>query len=206
MIFVMLFAAAVTLACAAQAKTAKSAKSGHASVAKPAPGPASEADREAMADALAKGELAKAQALHKKGVDYNSLGADELTGLMRLADEGDDIGVKNALALPGVDLNAKNAAGENALWYAVYSGHEKLALSLLARGASAAGQKPDTKECLMHMAAQAGLSELGAKLMKATPKCASQKDQDGRTPSDVAKSLGYDKLAKVLTPGKSSNK
>ena len=164
----------------------------------------SAADRDAMVESLWKGEMAKAKKLHKKGVSYDALSeADDMTGLMRAADEGIDQVVKDILAL-GANLNTKNSSGENALWYATYSGHEKLALWMIKKGASAEGQRTDSKECLLHMAVQADLVQLSKKLMKLTPHCASVKDQDGRTPSAVAKALGYDKLAKIVSAGKSS--
>ena len=182
----------------AESKSVKSSKAKSAA-ARAANTPATEADRDAMVTALSQGDLAGAKKLKQKGVSYDVLASDDMTGLMRLADEGDEAGIKGVLAV-GARVNTKNPNGESAIWYAVYSGHEKVALLLLKKGASAEGQRPDTKECLMHMAAQAGLSELGAKLMKLTPKCASIKDADGRTPSAVAKSLSYTKLAKILTP------
>jgi ankyrin repeat protein len=161
---------------------------------------ATTADSDAMVDALAKEDFARAKKLHKKGVSYDSLSSsDDMTGLMRLADDGTEQAVSDVLAL-GANVNGKNSAGESALWYATYSGHEKLALSLIARGASAEGQRPDSHECLMHMAVQADLAKLSAKLMKLTPKCASIKDIDGHTPAAVAKSLGYKKIAKLVTP------
>lgn len=158
------------------------------------------ADRDAMVEALWKGDFAKARKLHKKGVSFDALSsADDMTGLMRAADEGIDQQVKDILAL-GANLNTKNATGESALWYATYSGHEKLALWMIEKGASAEGQRPDSKECLLHMSVQADMVQLSKKLMKLTPKCATIKDLDGRTPSAVAKALGYDKLAKIVSP------
>lgn len=167
---------------------------------------ASAADRDAMVEALWKGDLAKAKKLHKKGVSYDVLStSDDMTGLMRAADEGIDQLVKDILAL-GANINTKNASGESALWYATYSGHEKLALWLIEKGASAQGQRPDSKECLLHMAVQADMVQLSKQLMKLTPHCASIKDTDGRTPSAVAKALGYDSLAKIVSPATSSKK
>lgn len=163
---------------------------------------ATDADRDAMVDALSKGNYATAKKLHKKGVSYDVLSTtDDMTGLMRVADDGIDEMVTEILAL-GANINAKNSAGESAVWYATYSGHEKLALSLIARGASPEGQRPDSKECLLHMAVQADMFQLSKKLMKLTPKCASTKDVDGHTPAQVAKSLGYDKLAKIVASKK----
>ncbi len=157
---------------------------------------------DAMVDTLARSEIAEAKKLHKKGVSYDALASsDEMTGLMRLADDGDETGVASVLGL-GANINTKNSNNETALWFAVYSGHEKLALSLLKKGAKADGQRPDSKECLLHMAAQSGLTTLALKLKKLTPKCLTQKDIDGRTPADAAKSLGYTKLAKSLTSKK----
>ncbi len=162
----------------------------------------SDADRDAMVEALWKGEFAKAKKLHAKGVSYDALSsADDMTGLMRAADEGIDQVIKDILAL-GANLNAQNSNGENALWYSTYSGHEKLALWMISKGASAEGQRRDSKECLLHMAVQADMVELSKKLMKLTPKCASIKDQDGKTPADIAKALSYDKLAKIVSPSK----
>jgi ankyrin repeat protein len=160
------------------------------------------ADRDAMVDALSKRDLTKAKLLHKKGVSFDVLSStEEMSGLMHLADDGDETGVKDVLAL-GAKINVKNASGESALWYATYSGHEKLALSLIKRGASAEGQRPDSHECLLHMAVQADLVALSKKLMALTPKCATIKDIDGHTPAAVAKSLGYTKLAKIVTAKK----
>lgn len=192
--------ATMAVAQAAVMKSSKS-KSKAASSAPAVKYIATEADREEMVTALSHGDTTTAKKLNQKGVSYDVLASDDMTGLMRLADEGDEAGIKTALGL-GASLNAKNSTGESAIWYAVYSGHEKIALEFLKKGASAEGQRPDTKDCLMHMAAQAGLVELGTKLMKLTPKCASIKDADGRTPSAVAKSLSYTKLAKILTPKK----
>jgi|GEM_PF-5463301 len=178
-------------AVAAVPKTSTAAKSA-----------ATDADRDAMVDALAKGNYATAKKLRKKGVSYDAVStSDDMTGLMRVADDGIDEMVNEILAL-GANINAKNSAGESALWYATYSGHEKLALSLIARGASPEGQRPDSKECLLHMAVQADMFQLSKKLMKLTPKCASVKDVDGKTPAAVAKALGYTKLAKIVTPKK----
>lgn len=199
MLSTVLAFSAVSTVATAEAKTAKSTKSKAA--ASTVKVPTTEADREAMVSALSKGDIAGAKKLNQKGVSYDVLASDDMTGLMRLVDEGDEAAMKGVIAL-GASLNTKNSIGESAIWYAVYSGHEKIALSLLKQGAVADGQRPDTKECLMHMAAQAGLADLGAKLMKVTPKCASIKDADGRTPSAVAKSLNYLKLAKILTPAK----
>jgi ankyrin repeat protein len=185
-----------TFASAAVPKTSTKAATAKAVAAS---SKSSAADRDAMADALWKGELSKAKKLHKKGVSYDALSSsDDMTGLMRAADEGIDELIKDILAL-GANINTKNASGENALWYATYSGHEKLALWLIAKGASAEGQRTDSKECLLHMAVQADLVQLSKKLMKLTPHCATIKDQDGHTPADVAKSLGYDKLAKIVS-------
>lgn len=162
-----------------------------------------DADRIAMVDALSKAEYATAKKLHARGVSYDAVASsDEMTGLMRLADNGDADGVTAVLAM-GASINARNSAGESALWYATYSGHEKLALSLIKQGASAEGQRPDSHECLLHMAVQADLVQLSKKLMKLTPKCASVKDVDGKTPAAVAKGLGYTKLAKLVTPSSS---
>lgn len=186
----------LSLTCALTVQSSPAA----AAVPKTAAPVASEADRDAMVDALSKRDLTKAKTLHKKGVSYDSLSpTDEMSGLMHLADDGDDTGVKDVLAL-GAKINVKNATGESALWYATYSGHEKLALSLIARGASAEGQRPDSHECLLHMAVQADLTALSKKLMSLTPKCASIKDLDGHTPAAVAKSLGYTKLARIVAP------
>ncbi len=162
----------------------------------------SEADRDAMVELLVKGDYAQAKKLHKKGVSFDALSSsDDMTGLMRLADDGIDQAAREVLKL-GANINARNAAGESAVWYATYSGHEKLALSLIARGASAAGQRPDSKECLLHMAVQADLSALSRKLMKITPECATLKDSEGNTPAAVAKSLGYTKIVKIVNPHK----
>ena len=167
---------------------------------------ASAADRDSMVEALWKGDFAKAKKLNKKGVSFDALSAaDDMTGLMRAADEGIDQQVKDILAL-GAGINTKNASGESALWYATYSGHEKLALWLIEKGASAEGQRPDSKECLLHMSVQADMVQLSKKLMKLTPRCASIKDLDGRTPSAVAKALGYDQLAKIVSPAGASTK
>lgn len=160
----------------------------------------SDKDRDAMVEALQKSNFETAKKLHKKGISYDVLSSTEdMTGLMQLADEGDDAGVVEALNL-GANINAKNSVGETALWYATYSGHEELALQLIAHGASPEGQRPDSKECLLHMAVQADLVKLSQKLMKLTPKCASVKDSEGKTPAAVAKALGYKKLAKIVSP------
>jgi ankyrin repeat protein len=186
----------------ASAAGAKSRAAKPKTAASPAKAKSADADRDAMVDALANGDYVKAKALHKKGVSFDALSsADDMTGLMRVADDGIDQAVSEILKL-GADINAKNSAGESALWYATYSGHEKLALSMIARGASADGQRKDSKECLLHMAVQADMVQLSKKLMQVTPKCASIKDIDGHTPAAVAKSLGYDKLAKIVTAKK----
>ncbi len=186
----------VSLQVTSTVAVAKSAAAKRMATAGAKKAPTPEQD-EAMADAISKGNFTKAKALHKAGVGYDVLGSDELTGLMRLADEGDSASIKEALKL-GAELNTKNSNNENALWYAVYSGHEALALELLKKGATASDIRPDSKECLMHMTAQSGLVEMSAKLVKLTPKCLTQKDADGHTPSEVAKSLGYKKVAKIL--------
>ena len=162
---------------------------------------ATQEDNDAMVDAISKGDEAKVKLLQKKGVSLDAMNGDEMTGLMNAADEGDDVAV-NELLKRGAKINLKNSHNENALWYAVYSGHDKMALALIKKGADPSAIRPDTKECLMHQAASGGLIELSKTLMKLTPKCAKQKDIDGRTPAESAKSLGYDKLAKILTPKK----
>ena len=196
---VLLLSPGVAFAKPARAKAAPSVAAAKDATEKLTP---KQGQDDAMVDALARSEIVAAKKLHKKGVSYDALASsDEMTGLMRLADEGDDSGVASVLAL-GANINAKNLNNETALWFAVYSGHEKLALNLLKKGANAEGQRPDSKECLMHMAAQSGLSTLALRLKKLTPKCLTQKDIDGRTPAEAAKSLGYMKLAKSLTPKK----
>ena len=163
---------------------------------------ATEADRDAMVDALAKGDYAKAKKLHKKGVSFDALSpSDDMTGLMRLADDGIEEAAAEVLKL-GANINARNTVGESAVWYATYSGHEKLALSLITRGASVAGQRPDSKECLLHMAVQADLLALSKKLMKITPECAAVKDSEGNTPAAIAKAMGYSKIAKIVSSRK----
>ncbi len=152
-----------------------------------------------MADAIQKLDRSQIEALKKKGIGMNSLGADGLSGLMRLADDGNKKGVEIALEL-GADLNFANQDGETALFYATYSGHEAIALDLLKRGAKADIVLKKNNECVVHSAAKASLLKLSQELKKLAPQCLKVKNSDGQTPSQIAKDMGSAQIAKVLTP------
>ncbi|MES2854847.1 MAG: ankyrin repeat domain-containing protein [Bdellovibrionota bacterium] len=154
-----------------------------------------------VVDAITTGQMEKVSSLTKKGASIDSLSSDDQTGLMKVAGEGDKTTAEQLLKM-GADLNKANTKGETALWYAVYSGHEELALSFIAKGAKADQILADSKECLVHFAAKAQLPKLSAKLAKLTPKCLSQKNVEGQTPSDIAKGFGDTKLASTLSPPK----
>ncbi len=152
-----------------------------------------------MADAIQKLDRTQVEALKKKGVSLNALGADGLNGLMRLSDDGNSKGIEQALQM-GSDLNAANQDGETALFYATYSGHEQVALDLLKRGAKADIVLKKNNECALHSAAKASLLKLSKELKKLAPRCLKIKNSDGQTPSQIAKDMGSPELAKVLKP------
>lgn len=157
------------------------------------------ADSEKMVDAIQKQNSSQIEKLKKSGTSINALGPDGLTGLMRVADDGNQDGVNLALKL-GADINQANSNGETALFYATYSGHESVALELLKRGAKADLVLPQSKECVLHSAAKASLTRLGRELKKSAPACLAQKNTEGKTPYDLAKEMGASELAKALKP------
>ena len=114
-----------------------------------------------MATAIAHSDFAKVKVLKNKGQSLDAVASDGTTGLMRLAGEGDTASVREALKL-GATPEVKSAKGETALWYAVYGGHEELALEMISKGAKADGVLEASKECLLHYAAKAQLSKLAA--------------------------------------------
>ncbi len=160
--------------------------------------PASD-DAGKMADAIQKQNSSQIAKLKKTGTSVNAVGPDGLSGLMRLADEGNQAGVNFALKL-GADLNHTNSNGETALFFATYSGHEDVALDLLKRGAKADLVLTQSKECVVHSAAKASLTRLGRELKKVAPSCLTQKNSEGKTPYDLAKEMGAVELAKALKP------
>lgn len=156
---------------------------------------------DALVEAIAARQFDAAKSILKKdkSITIDALSSQGQTGLMRLAEEGDRDAVSKTLQL-GAKLDAKNAKGETALWYAVYGGHEDLALELIEKGAKVEGQLSESKECLVHYAAKAQLAKLAATLKTKTPACLKQKNSDGQTPAEIAKSFGDDALAKTLSP------
>lgn len=152
-----------------------------------------------MADAIQKMDRGLILTLKQKGVGMNSLGADGLSGLMRAADDGNKKAIELALEL-GADLNFANQDGETALFYATYSGHEALALEILKRGAKADIVLKKNSECVVHSAAKASLLKLSQELKKLAPRCLKIKNSDGQTPSQIAKDMGSNQIAKVLAP------
>lgn len=156
-------------------------------------------DADQMAEALARGESAKVQALKKKGVSLDVLSSSGTTGLMQAAEEGRVAEVKKAISL-GAKVDTVNDDGETALFSALYSGHDDIASVLLAKGAKANRVTKSTKECALHAAVKSQQVAIAKKLKAAAPACLKQKNIDGKTPADLAQDLGNTELAKLLKP------
>jgi ankyrin repeat protein len=167
--------------------------------------PSAASSGDAMVEAVTSGQTALVKKLIKEGQSIDALSTYDQTGLMKVAEDGDAATVDRILKL-GADLNRQNSNGETALWFAVYGGHEDLALSMIAKGAKADQIKKDVKECLLHSAARAQLPKLAAKLKALTPNCLTLKNEDGQTPSDIVEKFGDKKLAALLAPGKNKSK
>ncbi|RYZ77556.1 MAG: ankyrin repeat domain-containing protein [Proteobacteria bacterium] len=162
-------------------------------------GKVAQADSDSMAEAIFKGNSKQVQALKKKGVSLDAVSSSNTTGLMQLAEEGRLAEIKKIVA-QGAKVDKTNADGETALFSATYSGHDDIALFLLSKGAKADHVNKSTKECVIHAAAKAQLTDLSKKLAAAAPKCLKQKNVDGKTPADLAIELGNPELAKILKP------
>lgn len=189
-----LFSVSVGCAATPQAKpSATPSATASSSTAKPT--------NDAIVAAIASGKFDEVEALKKKGVSIDALSTEGMTGLMKLAEEGNEGAVHRLLKM-GAQLEAKNAKGETAIWYAVYGGHETLALDLISRGALVDGVASDSKECLIHAATKAQLSKLVDVLKTKTPSCLTMKNADGKTPTEIAKGFGDETLAKKLVPKK----
>ncbi|WP_334153828.1 ankyrin repeat domain-containing protein [Tepidimonas sp.] len=85
--------------------------------------------------AVIRDDLSTVRDLHARGLDLNTPDPD-LNPALVLALQRDALAVARYLiAQPAVDVNAVNAAGENALMMAALRGHLDLVQQLLARGA-----------------------------------------------------------------------
>lgn len=156
---------------------------------------------DAIVDSIAAGRFDEVKSLRARGASLDAISSEGMTGLMKLAEEGDTESVHQLLAM-GARLDVKNAKGESALWSATYGGHEDLALEMIAKGAKPDGVSKDANECLLHVAAKSQLKKLAEVLKSKTPKCLAMKNSDGKTPAEIAKGFGDDVLAKKLTPSK----
>jgi ankyrin repeat protein len=186
-----LIALSTTVACAAS------------STKKAEPKPKAPVNGDVMVEAITSGKMDQVKRLMAQGISIDSISSDDQTGLMKLADDGDQATVNQLLKL-GANIDQANSSGETAVWFAVYAGHEQLALSLLSKGAKVNQVKKDSNECLIHYAAKAQLVKLSTRLKSKQPKCLSQKNSDGLTPAEIAKSFGDVKLATLLAPPKTA--
>jgi ankyrin repeat protein len=159
---------------------------------------AQESDSDRMVEAVMSGNAKQIDALKKKGVSLDAVSSDGETALMKLAGDGRTADVKKAITL-GAKANAKNNDGETALFSAASSGHADLAIYLISKGAKA-DQVSSLKECALHAAARAESMKLAKKLKELAPSCLKQKNDEGRTPAQIATDLGNTELAKLLKP------
>lgn len=81
--------------------------------------------------------------------DINALGVCGLTPLMRAARQG-DAGKVNALLQCGARLEARNADGNNALWFACVGEHIEMIALLVERGIGIDNQNDNGATCLMY--------------------------------------------------------
>jgi ankyrin repeat protein len=124
----------------------------------------------------------------------------ELTAKLIEAAEAGESAAVSSLLKSGADVNGTNDEGETAIWLAVYAGHETLALDLIKRGAKTDSILKKTSECLLHRAVLGRLVQLARVLAQRDPKCKTQRDFQGHTPLDLAKSMKprNESLAHVL--------
>ncbi len=111
--------------------------------------------------------------------------------LWKAAKDGDVITVCRLLD-NGADINQTNKVGDNALYWAVYSGSYDTVSCLLSRGADVAIMT--AKQYPIHLAAAQGRQDIVELLLEngADPNV---EDRQWRKPVDVARENGHSKLA-----------
>lgn len=152
-----------------------------------------------MVSAIFNSNEKEVKALKAKGVSLDSVDSEGFTGLMKLSEQGDKSSVEKFLKL-GASPNTKTKAGENAAWLATYSGHEDIALILISKGAETGAIHADTKDCLLHAAVRAQAKKLVTKLASTNPECLSLKNDEGKTPAQLAQDIGDKEIAALLAP------
>ena len=121
--------------------------------------------------------------LAEKGFDVNALSEDGQPALVLAIKEDSDKVIDALLALPQLNLEARNAAGESALMMAAIRGKLPTMQKLLARGVAVnhAGWTP-----LHYAASQGGLE--GIELLLAKDAQINARSPNGTTPAPVSRS------------------
>ena len=131
--------------------------------------------------------------LAEKGFDVNALSEDGQPALVLAIKEDSDKVVDALLALPQLNLEARNAAGESALMMAAIRGKLPTMQKLLARGVTVnhAGWTP-----LHYAASQGGLE--GIELLLAKDAQINARSPNGTTPLMMAARYGSEDAANLL--------
>ena len=151
---------------------------------------------EAFFEALRRDDVRALEALRARGFDLNTVDAAGQPGLLLAIREGSLRAAAFLVEQPGVDLDARNANGENALMLAALRGQEALLRRLLASGAEVnqPGWAP-----LHYAAAQPG--EAGAGLVALLLEHSAYIDAEspnGTTPLMMAARYGSEAAVRAL--------
>ncbi|MCC6003798.1 MAG: ankyrin repeat domain-containing protein [Thermofilum sp.] len=152
-------------------------------------------DKELL-EAVIEGDAARVRELLRKGANANARDEGGWTplhwaALYGLAD------VAKLLLEHGANVNAKNKDDVTPLHFAAAMGFVEVARLLLEHGANMNAKSKDEGWTPLHAAAAVGRAEFARLLLErgADP---SIRDKDGRTPLDVARERGYERVARVI--------
>lgn len=129
--------------------------------------------------------------------DLNALGPSGLNPLMRAARLGDAKRV-NELLQHGARLEARNADGNNALWFACVGEHHDMIALLVKHGIAIDNQNVNGATCLMY-ASSTGKDAVVQTLL-ANGANAALKSLDDFTALDVAATIGCLQLLRTRQP------
>ncbi len=126
--------------------------------------------------------------------DLNALGPSGLNPLMRAARLGDADRI-NELLQHGARLEARNADGNNALWFACVGEHHDIIALLVKHGIDIDNQNDNGATCLMY-ASSTGKDAV-VKTLLANGANATLKSLDDFTALDVAATIGCLQLLRI---------